>query len=491
MGAALAALLSVLTIAVNGYHPFAEDGGIYLAGIKHLLNPTLYPFWTGFVTAHLRFSLFAPAVVAMAHVTSLPLMTVMLLLHLATVWLTLFAAWLLTVRCFAGTAARCGAVTLLACWIDLPVAGTSLMLMDPYVSARSLSTPCSLFALVGMMDTITHTGSARRNGLALCGAALLLAAATHPLMGGYAAACVVLLACVSAPRHRKLATTCWCVAAFALATCVHLLSPANTAAYAQVALTRSYWFLAQWQLYELFGIVAPLLILWYFARTCSRATVSLARAAGIAGITAVVIALVYARMSAPTYLVARLQPLRILQTVYIVMILCLGAALGERVLQRHALRWLTFVPLAMVMFVVQRQTFPGSNHLELPGLTPRNQWRQGFEWIRDHVPANEAFAVDANYVTIPGEDAQNFRAIAEHSAMPDYSKDGGIAAIAPDLAVAWQQGQINLTHATDAQRIAALRNTPVSWIVLPRFVGTSLQCVYRNAAMQVCRLPER
>ena len=42
-------------------------------------------------------------------------------------------------------------------------------------------------------------------------------------------------------------------------------------------------------------------------------------------------------------------------------------------------------------------------------------------------------ALDAQYITKPGEDAQGFRAIAERSALPDYSKDGGVVTNKPEL----------------------------------------------------------
>jgi hypothetical protein len=92
-------LLTVLSVVVHGYHPYAEDGGIYLSGIKRLLNPQLYPYWSDFVTAHLRFSLFAPMVAFLVRKSSLGLMTVMLLLFIACIWLTLFAGWQLAICC--------------------------------------------------------------------------------------------------------------------------------------------------------------------------------------------------------------------------------------------------------------------------------------------------------------------------------------------------------------------------------------------------------
>src|SRR5205807_8217334 len=106
---------------------------------------------------------------------NLSLELVLLLVQVASFWTTLFAAWLLAARCFELREARGGAVALLAVWMTLPIAGTSLMLMDPYVTARSLSTPCVLLALVGALQFLlpqfeTEEDGTRDRGLgfALC-----------------------------------------------------------------------------------------------------------------------------------------------------------------------------------------------------------------------------------------------------------------------------------------------------------------------------------
>ena len=81
--------------------------------------------------------------------------------------------------------------------LTVPVAGTSLMLMDPYVSARSISTPCSLFALAAAHDVARHIRRRERiatGNIGICFGALFLAALVHPLMGAYALGCVLVLA---------------------------------------------------------------------------------------------------------------------------------------------------------------------------------------------------------------------------------------------------------------------------------------------------------
>lgn len=490
----------MLAVAVHGYHPYAEDGGLYLAGVKKLLRPELYPQWSEFVTEHLRFSLFAPLVAGLVRETHLNVMTVMLVLHVASFWLTLFAAWQLAARCFASREARCGAVALLATWLTIPVAGTSLMLMDPYVSARSLSTPCGLLALVGMLDfmsTRRTPGLQRWWGLALCSGALVLAGLMHPLMAAYALGSVLLLACsMIEDRAARLAgMTGLCAIAVSMAAVLGWMAPAESADYVRVEMTRSYWFVSKWAWYEQFGLVAPLVILGVVGlRRKDSSLAALARVGLMAGGTALVVTILFARVGSATHLVARLQPLRMFQMVYIVMILVVGAALGERFLRRQPLRWVaTFALLGGVMFYAQRQTFPGSAHVELRGSEARNGWEEAFEWIKSHAPVDARFAVDARYIEAPGEDAQTFRAIAERSVLPDYSKDGGEAAITPELTAAWMNGeraQVGLNTETDADRVEALSPLGVDWVVLERQAATGFRCEFEDAAVKVCRLPK-
>lgn len=496
-------LLTLLVPAIHGYHPYAEDGGLYMAGIKRLLDPTLYPYGTEFVTEHLRFSLFAPMVTALVRLSHLSLPVVLLLLHLASIWLVLFAAYLLAARCYRSQEARIGAISLLAMWITLPIAGTSLMLMDPYVTARSLSTPCVLFSLLGMLDFASSTEQLQSNrwrGLALCCLSLLCAAAMHPLMAAYGFGCVLVLGCMLSPIRwlRIWGTAALSLTALGVAAAVQLLSPPEDKLYLQVAITRYYWFLGSWHWYEQFGLIAPLLILAIVAfrshHDNNTAKIALARMTILCGGVAMLVAILFARQNLAIHMVARLQPLRIFQIIYIVMILTVGSALAEWVLQQRLLRWIAiFTMLATVMVSAERQTFSNSAHLELPwGSSSPNQWEQAFVWIRQNTPKTAMFALDPHYITHPGEDAQCFRAIAERSVLPDYSKDGGEASVTPELTSAWERGEIaqaRIDLESDQQRIAALKPLDVTWLVLNGEAETGFNCPYTNAAVKVCRLP--
>jgi hypothetical protein len=490
-GALLTSGLTVLAVSIAGYHPYADDGGLYVAGVKRLLDPALYPLNTQFVLEPMRHSLFAHAVAGMVRLSHLDLPAVLLLLHLASIWLTLLAAWMLAERCWETREARSGAVALLACWLGLPVAGTALMLMDPYVTARSFSTPCLVLALVGALDA-----KASRRGWALWAGSLLIGGAMHPLMTAYTLGATLVLLCMGSRRRsvQVWGTAAVCVGAVAIAACMQSLARPESAEYVRVALTRTYWFPAEWRWFEWSGLAAPVAILAVVGWRVRvwEATRALARMAVVVGSIALFVATLFAREGAATHLVARMQPLRSFQTVYLVMVLALGATLGERALRRSALRWgIAATLLGGTMFAASRGTFPDSPHLEMPGVAPRNAWVEAFLWVRDNTPKAALFALDADYIHQPGEDSQCFRAIAERSALADYSKDGGEASIAPELTGAWQTGQAaqqGLSRESDVARAAALAPLGVSWVVLAADATTRLDCPYANSAVKVCRL---
>lgn len=232
---------------------------------------------------------------------------------------------------------------------------------------------------------------------------------------------------------------------------------------------------------------------WEFGSRFDSTIRYLAETALIVGGLSILVALLFARAGLSSYAVARLQPLRVFQTIYVITIVMVGAALGRLVLQHSGWRWGALIAsVGALMLLVQLASFPDSNHLELPWTRPVNGWEQAFLWIRSNTPKGAVVALDADYITERGEDAQNFRAIAERSAIPDYSKDGGIASIAPDLTAEWIAGeamQRGLDRATDEERLLAIRRTSADWIILSSAAPTSLACDYENRAAKVCRVP--
>jgi hypothetical protein len=495
------ACLSIAALAINGYHPLSEDGGLYVAGIEYTLNPSLFPHYTAFVTEHLRFSVFARLLAGIVRGTHLPLMAVLLLAEFASLLLTFFAADQLLRRCLDSEAAQLSGMALLACWWTLPIAGTSLMLMDPYVTARSFSTPLSLLAIAFALDRWSSL-----HAPLLCALSLTAAALLHPLMAAYAVAFILVLRTFRA-RRRSLGLLALTICALGLATTLYLVSPPTSAPVIHAAISRYYWFLSQWQWYELAGLAGPLIVLATLLRARNSApTKQLVQASIFIGLLSIAIALLFARESAPANLVARLQPLRVFLLLYAVMTLLVGGLLGDlfarsiaraptRIARstRAALPVIAFLGVAAVFFFVQRSIYPASPHIELPGSLQRhnNPWVQAFLWARTHTPANATFALDAKYVNEPGEDAQTFRAWSLRSALPDFSKDGGEAAITPSLAATWDTAataQKGLSAEDDATRDQRILPLGATWMVLHSQAVTNHPCPYRNTVVKVCEL---
>ena len=499
--------LAVLTLFLNGYHPLAEDGGLYVAGVQLTLNPNLFPHYTVFVSEHLHFSVFAPVLAFFVHLTHLSLAWVLLLTDLFSLWLTFYAALRILQRTISSQPAQLAGLCLLTAFWTLPIAGTSLLLMDPYVTARSLSTPLSLLAVAFALDDRLNLRSLLNS--AFC---LILAAAFHPLMAAYAFAFVLILR-LTRLRQRALAYALLALSALTLAAVLQTVAPTESPAVIAAEITRYYWFLSQWQWFELLGLVGPLAVLAALHTRYRRqsdplnaAAATLCRACIAIGCIATLVALLFAHEGSRTHLVARMQPLRVFLLIYAIMTLLLGATLTELALEtrqrlssnkaRLALASLPAIlifALAATMFYVQRQTFPASNHLEFPWRaqhTP-NPWVQAFLWARDNTPPDALFALDTKYVNEDGEDAQTFRPIALRSALPDFSKDGGEAAITPSLASQWQQGaeaQTNLSTETDAVRDARLLPLGATWMVLHAAAPTAHPCPYNNGVIKVCSL---
>jgi len=506
MRLALVALAAV-TLLLNGYHPLAEDGGLYVAGVQLTLDPTLFPHYTVFVSEHLHFSIFAPVLASLVHLTHLSLAWVLLLTDLFSLWVTFYAAHRILQHTISSEAAQLAGLCLLSVFWTLPIAGTSLLLMDPYVTARSLSTPLSLLALAFALEDRTNLRPLLNSALYL-----ILAAAFHPLMAAYAFAFVLVLR-LTRLRQRALAYAILTLSALALAAVLQTVAPTETPAIIAAEKSRYYWFLSQWQWFELLGLAGPLAVLAALltryrnqADPLNTAAATLCRACIAIGSIATLVALLFAHEGSRSHLVARMQPLRVFLLIYAIMTLLLGATLTQLALEarqrlnsnlpRRALASLPTViilALAATMFYVQRQTFPASEHLEFPSRTQQNPnpWVQAFLWARDNTPPEALFALDTKYVNEDGEDAQTFRPIALRSALPDFSKDGGEAAITPSLATQWLQGavaQTNLSTETDAVRDAHLLPLGVTWMVLHAAAPTAHECPYNNGVIKVCSL---
>jgi hypothetical protein len=275
------------------------------------------------------------------------------------------------------------------------------------------------------------------------------------------------------------------------------LAPAASAAYHEAAKRHGYHYIQNWAWYELAGIIAPLVLFWWFGRIARRRQWSdverVSRAFVVYGLIYLVAALVVdlpARFEA----LARLQPLRSLHFLYIVMFVVMGGFLAQYVLKNRVWRWLLlFAPLSLGMFLGQRALFPASAHVEWPGVAPKNPWAQAFVWIRQNTPVNTVFAIDPQYMDVAGEDEIGFRCLAQRSHLADGVKDNGVVSMFPALAEKWwaqvqAQTPWKSFRAEDFLRLK--NNYGATWVVVQQPGVAGLDCPYQNSAVRVCRIPE-
>jgi hypothetical protein len=266
-------------------------------------------------------------------------------------------------------------------------------------------------------------------------------------------------------------------------------------AYHQAAQYHSFHYILQWQWYEWLGILAPIALFWWFSRIARAKQLRdldiMCRALIIYDLVYFVGALLVS-IPARFESLARLQPLRSLHLLYILLLLFGGGLLGEYVLKNRVWRWLAlFIPLCGGMFLAQRALFPASSHLEWPWASPKNEWAQAFVWIRQNTPADAVFALDPMHMEIPGEDAHGFRVMAQRSRLADVLKDSGAVSMFPPLAEEWlkqtqSQSEWKSLKLQDFERLRA--DYGVTWVVLQQPGIAELNCPYQNSVVRVCRL---
>jgi len=156
-------------------------------------------------------------------------------------------------------------------------------------------------------------------------------------------------------------------------------------------------------------------------------------------------------------------------------------------------RWAAFLLIANgCMFAWQRAEFAGTQHLELPGRRPGNEWLQAFAWIGENTPTNAYFALDPHYMEAPGEDYHGFRALAERSQLADAVKDAAVVTVVPELGPAWarqvaaQRGWRNFTLA-DFERLKA--QFGVNWTLTAYPAPAGLDCRWHNRTLSACQIP--
>jgi hypothetical protein len=477
-------LLIPFVLLIHGYHPFADDAGIYVAGIRKMMDPSLFTVDAGFVAAHTRLSIFSHLFAGALQLFHIPLDLGLIAAYLLSIFAFLRGCFQLSQRLFADVQIQWGATLFASTLFTLPVAATALWIMDPYVTARSFSTPFSLFALTACMDRDWKRTTVW----------FLLTALMHPLMAAYLAAFLLTYIFVSAGRWRRLAATC--ILAFAGCAAIYFATrhAALPDGYREAALTREYFFLSLWRWYEVMGLIAPLLLMLIAAfRTRNHAIRNLCVACIATGSTACAVAACFIHTNGSFFL-ARIQPLRIFQLIYIAGVILLGGFLAKHLRgRRAALGAALLILVSSLMLLIQKQVYTTSAHVEWPFVAPSNPWQQAFLWIRNNTPQNAVFALDSNYTKLGIEDTQGFRATAARSALVDELKDGGVVAIFPQLAPRWKSQrdlEIGLNRISDQERIARLQPAGVTWLLLSAGATTQFACPYRNSAVAICMLPE-
>lgn len=485
-------LMTAGAIFVHGYHPYAEDAEIYLPGVERILNPQLFPMWREFFQSHAHLTFFPNLIALSIRVTHLPFDLVLFMWHVASIFLLLLACWQVASLCFTSSRAKWAAVGMVAALLTLPVAGTALYIMDQYLNPRNLAAFASVFAVARTLES----------RYVRAGLWLVFAAAVHPMMWVYPfsfCALLVVMRELEIRSGRGAATK-----EFATATSSVLLqfqlNPKATPAYDRAARRHAYHYIQRWQWYEILGLVAPIAVFWWFDRIAQKKNWSnvqrLCRALIIYDVVYIVAALVV-DLPARFESLARLQPLRCLHLLYILMLLIGGGMTGEFALKNRIWRWLAlFVPLSAGMSMAQRALFPVSAIVEWPGATPKNPWAQAFLWVRANTPADAVFSLDPEYMHTKGEEEIGFRCLAERSRMADNVKDNGVVSMFPPLAEEWW-AQVEAQHPGRELTIENLKQLKakygVDWILTqrpaPADPDPDLVCPYQNSAVRVCRLP--
>lgn len=482
-------LLTIAALLVHGYHPYAEDAEIYLPGVEKILHPALFPAGQEFFLSHASLTFFPNLVAFSLRVTHLPMVAGLFVWHVASIFLFLLACWELSGLFFSNVRARWGGVCLVAVLLTIPVAGTALYLIDQYLNPRNLAAFAGIFA-------VTRTLQKKYVRAVLW---LVFAGLMHPLMWAFpfsfCALLVVMEKCDLAGERDELSSKATVITA-ALIWLWFPLAPPSSVAYQEAAKRHAYHYIQHWQWYELLGAIAPLLLFWWFARIGRRRQwwniQRISRAFVIYGAIYLAAALVVDLPSRFETL-ARLQPMRSLHLLYIVMFLLIGGFLGEYVLKNSAWRWLVlFVPLGAGMCLAQRALFPSSPQVEWPGVAPTNLWEQAFVWARKNTPVEAVFALDPEYMHIPGEDEVGFRCLAERSRIADDVKDNGVVSMFPPLAEEWWsqvEAETPWKKFEPADFSKLNKKYGVHWVVLEQPGVAGLDCPYQNAAARVCRIP--
>ena len=453
---------------------------------RKLLNPNLYAFAPEFFLSHAHLSIFSPTLAWTARLTHLSMDWTILSWYIITLFAMMIASWKLASACFDSPRAQWSAVLILAAVVSMPATNTGLFLMDPYLSARSFSTPLTIFVLASILE----------EKYAAAAVGVVVTGTVHPQMVAYLIFLIgVGLIMQRAQRKPEARTATFASFALILPGGFHL-APA-TEPYREALYSREFYFIATWHWFHWLGMLAPLAFLAWFWKARFRGTrEGFSRLSFVLipfGLLSIAVALIFASSHAFD-MFARTQPLRTFHLITIIFVLLLGGIVGEYAARNRL--WVIpaiAMPLSCGMFFVQRDAYPNSPHIEWPSKTSMNPWVNTLLWIRANTPENATFAVDSRYFLQDEIDQHGFRALSARSALADYDKDGGVVAIFPFLATEWKQmsnATYGLNHFTRDQFLHLRREYPaVDWTVIRGVPPSELDCPYNRDSFAVCRIP--
>lgn len=484
-----------------GYHPGAEDDGVYLAAVKADLNPALFPHDADFFRIQLQATQFDRCMAAFVRVSGIPVAWAELTWHLISLFFILWACSRIASSLFDELRAQWASVALVAAMFTLPVAGTALTLVDQYLHPRALA---SAFILIAVSQIL----KARRwQAIPL----LILAFTMHPIMAAMGASFCLFLTLTTAEPLQKWLDSQRIIARWirpqneikvgitsALASAMPLswvFDPPNLS-WRKALDAKGYLHLFRWAWYEWLGALAPIFLFWLLWRVAmKRSEKVLARfslAVFLFGFFQFSVALFFESTPALIRFLP-LQPMRFLHLIYFFLVLVGGGLLGKFVLKTTPWRWALFLLVINgAMFYAQRELFSESPHLELPQQPTDNAWLQAFDWIRQHTPTDAYFALGAGYMGEPDEDYHSFRALAERSQLADANKDTAVVGQVPQLAPAWDRqvaAQVGWQSfkLTDFRRLKA--DFGVDWVLVKYPQPDGLACRWHNDTLAVCELP--
>jgi len=479
-------VLTGLALLIGGYHRGVEDAEIYLPAATKLLHPNLYPYASEFFLSHGRLSLFGLVLAATAKTTRLSIDSTVFAWYVVTLFATLSACWLFLKSCFSSPHARWTGMLVVTAVLTMPATNTGLLLIDPYLTARSFSTPLALIAITCILE----------HRYAYAATAVAVTALFHPQMVLYILFLWAVTFASERVKSRVGEPLPVPVSGIALVPSGFSLSAAR-GNYREALFSRDYFFLYNWTWYHWLGLLAPLAILALLWRADLRGTRPAFRLITLALIPFGLISIASAAFlcSSPDFeMFARIQPLRSFHLITLLFVLLLAGVLGEYLARER--KWVPIalaLPLAVGMFCIARSTYPRSAHIEIPSKTSSNPWVNTLLWVRSNTPSDAVFAVDSRYFKDEPMDVHGFRSISERSALADYYKDGGVVSLFPELADEWKQmsnATYGLNHFSRGQFEYLRKEYPeVNWTVIHGDAPAGMDCPYQKSSFVVCRMP--